>query len=208
MNGYQKAQQLGLTGTTAEVVAQLKACGLTAEKITLGKLLFAMNEREMLTRLVRPADTGEKWSGSVINMILAVNAFGTDDQKVAVNKWFSHITNDRNELFDTTDPLIGGAFLQMAQAFGGQENMPSVADFQAIADLGGGWAYASLTVEQYEAQQAAAEAAEAKADLVEYLASLKESFDAKYNQCLSLISAGTVTTQGEVLSVVQLELEP
>lgn len=204
MNGYQKAQQLGLTGTTAEVVAQLKACGLTAEKITLGELLFAMNEREMLTRLVRPADTGEKWSGSVINMILAVNAFGTDDQKVAVNKWFSHITNDRNELFDTTDPLIGGAFLQMAQAFGGQENMPSVADFQAIADLGGGWAYASLTVEQYEAQQAAAEAAEAKEMMRAFLNDKRVEFDAHVNLALAGIANGTLTTDAEVLNVLSI----
>lgn len=198
MNGYQKAQQLGLTGTPAEIVAQLKACGLTVEKITLGKLLFAMNEREMLTRLVRPADTGEKWSGSVINMILTVNAFGTDDQRVAANKWFSHITNDRNEFFDTTDPLIGGAFLQMAQAFGGQENMPSVADFQAIADLGGGWAYASLTPEQYEAQQAAAEAAAARASLITYAQDCKTDFDAAYNLTLRDIGTGELATEADI----------
>lgn len=179
MNAYEKAQQLGMTGNDASITTQLQATGLTQSKIDLGSLLFVMNERNMLTRLVRPADTGEKWSGTVVNMILFVNANGTDDQKYAINKWFSHITGDRNSYFDTTDVSVSAPFWTMRNMFSGQQTMPSIADFDAVAALGGGWLYATLTEPQYAAQKAAAEKEAAVAAVVVKCNASREAAEAE-----------------------------
>ena len=162
MTAYDKAQQLGLTGTDSEIVAALKAKGLTAQPIRLDELLFLLNNRGMLVRLIRPADTGEKWAGTVVSMVLWLNANGTPDQAFAVNQWFSHITNDRNNLFDTTNPLFASSFWSLSQLLAGGETMPSAADFAAVAALGGGWLFADLTDEQFTAQRTAAESQAAK----------------------------------------------
>ena len=157
MSAYEKAVSLGLTGTDAQIVAALKSTGLTASKIPLADLLFLLNNRGMLVRLIRPADTGEKWSGTAVNMVLAINANGTPEQAAAVNQWFSHIANDRNNFFDTTLPNFGGAFWALSQMMTGQPGMPTSADFAAVAALGGGWLFADLTPEQFAAQRQAAE---------------------------------------------------
>lgn len=159
MNAYETAQQLGLTGTDSEIVAALKANGLTARPIRLDELLFLLNNRGMLVRLIRPADTGEKWAGTVVNMVLWLNGNGTTEQAFAVNQWFSHITNDRNNLFDTTNPLFASSFWSLSQLLAGGQTMPSSEDFEAVAALGGGWLFAGLTVEQFAEQKAAADAA-------------------------------------------------
>lgn len=156
MNAYETAQALGLSGSDAEIVAVLQSTGLTARPIQLGDLLYTLNNRGMLIRLIRPADTGEKWAGSVVNMVLYLNASGTPEQAAAVNQWFSHITNDRNNLFDTTQVAFAAAFWSLAQAFGGQPTFPTAADFAAVADLGGGWRFAGLTAEQFAAEKDAA----------------------------------------------------
>ena len=157
MTAYEKAQQLGLTGTDSEIVEALKAKGLTARPIRLDELLFLLNNRGMLVRLIRPADTGEKWAGTVVNMVLWINANGTQDQSFAVNQWFSHITNDRNNLFDTTNPAFASSFWSLSQLLAGGETMPSAADFAAVAALGGGWLFDDLNTEEFAAQRAAAE---------------------------------------------------
>ena len=167
MTAYEKAQQLGLTGTDSEIVAALKAKGLTARPIRLDELLFLLNNRGMLVRLIRPADTGEKWAGTVVNMVLWINANGTQEQSFAVNQWFSHITNDRNNLFDTTNPLFASSFWSLTQALAGGETMPSAADFAAVAALGGGWLFEDLTAEQFASQRSAAESIAGKVAALE-----------------------------------------
>jgi hypothetical protein len=157
MSAYQKSIDLGLTGSDAEIVAALRATGVTARKISLADLLFTLNNRGMLVRLIRPADTGEKWSGTAVNMVLAINASGTQEQAFAVNQWFSHITNDRNQFFDTTEPAFATAFWALSQSVAGGPGMPSAADFSAVAALGGGWLFANLTVEQFAEQREAAQ---------------------------------------------------
>ncbi len=175
MNAYEKAQQLGLNGTDSEIVEALKAKGLTARAIRLDELLFLLNNRGMLVRLIRPADTGEKWAGTVVNMVLWLNAHGTQEQAFAVNQWFSHITNDRNNIFDTTDPLIAASFWSLCQLLAGGETMPSAADFAAVAALGGGWLFADLTPEQFAAQRQAAEASQLRSEM-------RSRLDAAWNQ--------------------------
>lgn len=159
MNAYEKAQSLGLTGTDAAIVLALKATGITVQKIALADLLFLLNNRGMLVRLIRPADTGEKWSGTAVNMVLAINSNGTPEQAFAVNQWFSHITNDRNQFFDTTQPEFAAAFWALSRSMADLPGMPTALDFEAVANLGGGWLFATLTIEEYQSQKAAAQAA-------------------------------------------------
>jgi hypothetical protein len=166
MNAYEKAVSLGITGTDAEKVAALRALGLTARPIMLADLLNVLNiPLKMLVRLPRADSDGSKWSGTAFNLILWINENGTQEMKDSVNSWFSHITNDRNITFDTTIPTIAAPFWSLAQAFADQPTFPSAADFAAVADLGGGWLFADLTVEAFAAQREAAEAAQLRAEM-------------------------------------------
>lgn len=140
--------------TDQQIADALKTSGLTPRKIALADLLFLLNNRAMLIRLIRPSDTGEKWSGTVVNMILSVNDSGTPEQVTSVNQWFSHITNDRNSYYDTTVVEYAAPLLQMRNLFGGQADMPTVEDFDAIAELGGGWRFVDVTAEDVAACKA------------------------------------------------------
>jgi hypothetical protein len=161
-----------LTGTDAEKVAALKATGLTSRPIELSELLFLLNFRGMLTKLVSN-NADEKWTGTVLAMKAAIAA---DPVATAhVDRWLSHITNPRNTHWDTTDSAYSAPFWAMAQAVAGGQGMPSVADFAAVAALGGGWLFADLTVEQFTAQRLAAEAITAKQ-------ALRSRIDAAWNK--------------------------
>jgi len=154
MNAYETAQQLGLTGTYSEIVAVLKSTGLTARPIVLAELLFLLNFRGMLTKLVGN-NSDEKWSGTVLAMKAAIAADPV--ASAHVDRWLSHITNPRNTHWDTTDADYSGPFWALSQAVAGGQGMPSVEDFAAVAALGGGWLFADLTVEQFAAQRQSAE---------------------------------------------------
>lgn len=156
MNAYETAVSLGITGDVVTQYNTFKQYGLTKNKIAIGDLLFLLSDRDMMVRLVRPADTGEKWSGSLINLILYVNSVGTPEQVTGVNKFFSHITNDRNTWFDTTNPNYSGPLLAMRTLFADQPTMPTSADFDALAGLGGG--YVCGTLEEFTNQRDEAEA--------------------------------------------------
>lgn len=158
MNAYEKAQQLALTGTDAEIVAQLQATGITATSIALPDLLFLMNFRGMLTKLVSN-QTDEKWTGTVLAMKAALIAANQIESVIALDRWLSHITNPRNITFDTRYPAHAAPFWAMRQAFGDVPTMPTIADFDAVAALGGGWMFATLTESEYAAQRTAAETA-------------------------------------------------
>ena len=163
MNAYQLSQSLGLNGTDAEIVAQVKATGLTARKIKLSDLLFLLNFRGMLTKLVSN-NADEKWTGSVLAMKAAISA-----DPVAtghVDRWLSHITNPRNTDWDTADVTYAAPFWALSKAVAGGEGMPTIEDFAAVAALGGGWLYADLTVEQFAAQRTEAEAEQARETLI------------------------------------------
>jgi hypothetical protein len=159
MNGHETAVSLGLSGTDAEIVAQLQASGLTARPIVLSELLFLLNFRGMLTKLVSN-NADEKWTGTVLAMKVAIAA---DPVATAhVDRWLSHITNPRNTHWDTTDAAYSAPFWALSQAFAGGSGMPLSADFTAVAALGGGWLFADLTTEQFAAQREAVEVATQK----------------------------------------------
>jgi hypothetical protein len=155
MNAYETSINLGLTGTDAEQVATLKATGVTARPIILAELLFLLNFRGMLTKLVNN-NSDEKWSGTVLAMKAAIAADAV--ATAHVDRWLSHITNPRNTHWDTTDANYAAPFWAMSQAVAGGPGMPSVEDFAAVAALGGGWLFADLTAEQFAAQRNAAAA--------------------------------------------------
>jgi hypothetical protein len=182
MNAYQYAQQAGLTGTDEQIVSQLIATGVTLRPIDLGELLFTLNMRGMLVKLAVPGEAGERWTGSIMNMIGAMNQVGTEQQKMALSIWFSHITNPRNVRWDTTRPEHSATLWILRQAFVGLPGMPTAADFAAIAALGGGWLFASLTVEDFAAQRVAAELTETKRQLesqaVDRLQAFREALSA------------------------------
>lgn len=129
-------------GDFAGAAAAMQSDKRTVKAISLTDLMHAMNFRGMLTRLIRPTDNGEKWSGTVVNMIAAVESAGNAELTAAVQQWFSHITSDRNQTFDTTREDYANLFDAIRQAVADGEQMPTSADFDAIIALGGGYAFA------------------------------------------------------------------
>jgi hypothetical protein len=203
MNAYQKAQALGLTGTDAEIVDQLKSIKVTPSKVGIPDLKFLMRERGMLVKLTyEDPQTGMKWNGTVPNMIVALKAM--DHPALGeVNKWFSHLTDPDSDYFDTTNPYIAGEFNALAQAFGGQPTMPSVEDFDAVIGLGGGWIYGSLTEAAYTAMRVAAEDAAAKVALEGVADTYYLNFVQKYNTVKQQIQNGTLVTEGDVIAAME-----
>lgn len=186
MNAYQTSVDLGLTGTDAEIVATLRATGVTARSIVLSELLFLLNFRGMLTKLVSN-NADEKWTGSVLAMKAAIA--GDAVATAHVDRWLSHITNPRNTHWDTSDAAYAGPFWALSQAVAGGLGMPSAADFAAVAALGGGWLFSDLTVEQFAAQRQAAIDAETAVELAEQWSTLlNESIHPAANNRATLIA--------------------
>jgi hypothetical protein len=194
MNAYAKAQQLGLTGTDAEIVAALQSTGVTARSIVLSELLFLLNFRGMLTKLVSN-NSDEKWTGSVLAMKGAIAA---DPAATAhVDRWLSHITNPRNTHWDTSDANYASPFWALSQAVAGGPGMPSVEDFAAVAALGGGWLFADLTAEQFAAQRESA-AKQTALDLVANTATeaAREELRKEDSTAASIVAAALAVLEG------------
>jgi hypothetical protein len=195
MNAYETAVSLGLTGTDEEIVSALKATGVTNRSIDRATLMFTLNMRGMLTKVVGN-NSDEKWVGKVLAMQEAIVAVGTDQQKAGIRLWLSHITNPTNEKWDTTVIEFSAAFWQMFQIFADQPGMPTTADFQALADLGGGWKFANLTVEQFVAQKAAAEIAVALDLVVNLCAESAGEASRQSGASLASIKAAVIAALG------------
>lgn len=149
---FEYAQQLGLTGTDSEIVAQLAALGVTERPISLAYLMEMLNLRGML-RKTDGSGGQERWVGTLQNLKATLVALNHTAAVTAYETWFSHVTNPRQVSWDTTLPEYAAGFWSMRQNFAGGDNMPSVADFAAIAALGGGWKFATLTVEEFASQR-------------------------------------------------------
>ena len=158
MSAYEKAVSLGLTGTDAEIVLQLQATGVTANPISLAYLMEMLNFRGML-RKTDGSGGQERWVGTLQNLKAALVAMGITEQVTAYEMWFSHVTNPRQTYWDTTQSQYAAGFWAMYRNFADLENMPSSADFAAIAAIGGGWQFWTLTLEEYQSQKSAAQAA-------------------------------------------------
>jgi hypothetical protein len=194
MNAYAKAQALGLTGTDAEIVAALQSTGVTVRSIVLSELLFLLNFRGMLTKLVSN-NADEKWTGSVLAMKSAIAADPT--ATAHVDRWLSHITNPRNTHWDTTDASYSAPFWALSQAVAGGPGMPSADDFTAVAALGGGWLFADLTAEQFAAQRESA-AKQTALDLVQNTATeaAREELRKEDSTPASIVAAALAVLEG------------
>lgn len=164
MNAYEKSHELGLAGTDAEIVAALKSTGVTASKIDLAYLMELLNFRGML-RKTDGSGGQERWVGTLQNLKSALVAMNQSASVVTYETWFSHVTNPRQTHWDTTQNDYAAGFWTMRNSFADAETMPSSADFAAVAELGGGWLFADLTVEEFATQKAAAEAFAVKQQL-------------------------------------------
>jgi hypothetical protein len=130
--------------TPFEIADSLIASGVTHASIDRATLTHTLNVLGMLRKLVGNNEN-EKWTGSVLTMQDAIVASGDTDSIAAIQLWLSHITNVTNEKWDTTLPEYAAGFWLMYGTFGDLPTMPSLADFEIIASLGGGWKYATVT---------------------------------------------------------------
>jgi hypothetical protein len=203
-NAYTAAQDFGFTGTPQQIVDQLKASGLTARPIQLDDLMAYLNiPLGMLRRLPRADSDGSKWSGSLFNLLLWVNDNGTQQQKDGLNSFFSHITNDRNRTFDTTQLEFAAQFLAVAQGFGGvSPAFPSAADFEAVAALGGGWLYADLTLQKYNSDKDLYEQQQTARLTLAALQQRRQQWDAIAADIRSRIESGALADNAAVLAAV------
>lgn len=179
MNAYETAQALGITGTDAEIVAALKATGVTVRKIDLAYLMELLNFRGML-RKTDGAAGSERWVGTLQNLKSALIAMNQTDAVTAYETWFSHVTNPRQSYWDTTLPAYAAGFCAMKMSFADQPTMPTLADFEAVEALGGGSTFESLDEAEYSAQRHQAEA-DAAAALLEVQRVAKQGYLAEAN---------------------------
>lgn len=189
------------TLTEQQIADALQATGITPRAIDLGELLFLLNNRGMLVRLIRPADSGEKWSGSLVNLI---NFCNDSESPLAphVNQFFSHITNDRNKTFDTRQPDYAGLFLLIVSTFADQEHMPTMADFTAIAELGGGWIYSNVTASDVESAFSQAAIAESARQIHAEKQALKARLERITVEIKNRIDVGAITTTDGFSAVI------
>lgn len=144
MNPHAKAIALGIAGLPDDAQVDILQ-SITERPIDIAELTFLLRDRSMLIKLTyEDPDTKMKWMGSIVSLIVLLR-----DQKhpglTGVAKWFSHITDPRAETFDTTQALIAGEFNALRKSFAGMPSMPTVEDFDAITDLGGGHPFKGLT---------------------------------------------------------------
>lgn len=150
MLSYSNIQSLVDAGQTASQIATtLKSTGVTNKPINRADLVHLLNMRGMLTKLISN-NADEKWTGTVLSMQTAIAVSGDAVANAAITQWLSHITNPTNTIWDTTQTVFAAPFWAMVQAFANQAGMPTTADFEAVAALGGGWKYASVTAEQVQ----------------------------------------------------------
>lgn len=185
MNAFEYTQSHDITGTNAEIVAAMKATGVTANPISLAYLMEMLNLRGML-RKTDGSGGQERWVGTLQNLKAALVAMGLTDQVTAYEMWFSHVTNPRQTSWDTTRPEYAAGFWSMKLNFAGVEDMPSDADFAAIAALGGGWLFSDLTAEQFAAQRLASESVASRQ-------TLRSRIDTAWNQIGTTEQAEAIT---------------
>jgi len=164
MNGYEKAQALGLTGTDAEIVAVLKT--LTVSDIPVKSLARLLREEGLLLW------TGEKYTGSIQAL---VSAPGANQQFVdGIDELKSAVFGGSAETLLTTVPQW--AFKVWAIVSAIVALVPDTAGIvEKVYALDGGRPYKDLTVEQFVAQRTAADAVTAKQ-------AIRSRLDAAWNQ--------------------------
>jgi hypothetical protein len=156
MNGYQKAQSLGLTGEDAEIVAKLQT--LTAGPIPIANVIQWFDEQNLAE--LDPIDNA--WVGSLVEVVK--NPQTPAPLVAGLRKLFVHLAKRTSQTVDTTDLTFAvevwsllGYLIQMGVVTTDQRD--------SFYLLDGGRPYKDLTVEQFDDQRTAAEAAIAQQEL-------------------------------------------
>ena len=206
MNAYEKSKSLGLTGTDAEIVAQLQT--ITAQPINLAYLMEMLNFRGML-RKTDGSGGQERWIGTLQNLKSALVAMGESaaESVVAYETWFSHVTNPRQVSWDTSRPEYAIAFAGMQANFAGIANMPSVDDFDAVVSLGGGRPYVALTADDFATLRTAAEAQAVIDAAAEVLRQKRESLQQRFNDIKNQVGTSEQPLAVTALRAMADELE-
>lgn len=148
MNAYEKAQSLGLTGETTEIVAKLQT--LTAGPIPVANVLQWFDEQGLGE--LDPIENS--WVGTLVDLVR--NPQTPSPVSSGLRKLFAHLAKRTSQTVDTTDLSYSvevfallGALIQMGVVTAEQRD-----SFYA---LDGGRPYKDLSVEQFAAQKQAAE---------------------------------------------------
>jgi len=190
-NYLQDIQPLEGDGVTdADILATLQASGVTHSPINRANLVHVLNLRGMLQKIVGN-NSDEKWIGTVLAMQDMIIAGGNAEQIAGIRLWLSHITNPTNQLWDTTQAEFAAPFWALYQAFKDEANTPSAEDFEALAEMGGGWKYADLTTAKIAEMRTAYQAEVAESNRVDALNSLRAEIENDYIN--SAIADGTST---------------
>ena len=206
MNGYQRAQALGLTGTPAEIVAALKAIPLhhgnvyitggpaDTESVNLLHLLTARHA-------VMTMGATQQWQGPLIDMegsnagVAQIMSLLRPHLQVNDTMVYCAASEDAASMLNALSQVVGTLTGKMSQV---------VAEVALLSGGRIGADYDSLTVEQYNAQKTEAEAEASKEMLRTQLQTLRQSFDAKCNVALQNISLGSITDYAGLVSAVQV----
>lgn len=145
MNAYEKAQQLGLTGTDAEIVAVLKTltnAGIPGK--ALGKWL---GERNLLSW------DGTSWFGTLQTLLDNGSITGTAADGIKQLK--AVLVGPRGDGLETTNPQWAGlVFTTISGIAAASQDAAALID--SFYALDGGRPYKDLTTTQYAAQRSAA----------------------------------------------------
>jgi hypothetical protein len=206
VNGYQRAQALGLTGTPAEIVAALKAIPLhhgnvyitggpaDTESVNLLHLLTARHA-------VMTMGATQQWQGPLIDMegsnagVAQIMSLLRPHLQVNDTMVYCAASEDAASMLNALSQVVGTLTGKMSQV---------VAEVALLSGGRIGADYDSLTVEQYNAQKTEAEAEASKEMLRTQLQTLRQSFDAKCNVALQNISLGSITDYAGLVAAVQV----
>lgn len=190
MNAYQKAQSLGLTGSDSEIVAVLQTLTVTnipvvrvAEWLRVNRLWYLSGPQQMAGAFQVVRDNPE-----------------TPPQvEAGLGQLYSAVFGGSAQNLLTTDPYWAGVVYSIVSGLTAvsQDAAALVDSFYA---LDGGRPYKELTVEQYTTLR---EDAELKSSLEAIVDDAYAAYVIRHNAAKSGIANGSLTTEAEVLAVLE-----
>lgn len=191
-NAYATAQRLQITGTPQQIVDVLKT--LTVSDIPTASVRTWFREKELWL---------ERSTGGMFGPLQAAYEAASQPQKDGLDYLYDTVFAGSAQWLRTTQPVWAVKVWQLVQLVVALSPQASglIDSFYA---LDGGRPFAALTVEQYEEQKAAGEADAAKNGLRTRVEFEKTQFDARVNEVLAAIDAGTITTGAGVLTTLRI----
>lgn len=206
MTGYQRAQQMQLTGEPEEIVAALQAIQLHHNNVYItggpGNT-ESVNLHHLLTARHRVMTMGkaQEWQGPLIDaeasnpgvaeiMSLLRPYLQLNDALV-----YCAASEDAAQMLNSLTNIVGALI----------GDLPLVtAEVKLLSGGRIGADYDSYTAEQYLQEKTEAEAEVTKETLRSQLQTLRQSFDAKSNVALENIRLGSIATYAELVAAVRV----